>query len=275
MIASMFAVALPLTVALPVAHAYGPYTHYQIARDAAVKLQLSAENARYYVLGALLADVDKSSRLADTFGAAAAKLLQGCSAKGPLARSATHTPDGPLVSALQKSTDAHVRAFALGMRNHGISDAYADKTAASRLGRANSGTEDLAFDVGDTRPNAAGARSGLHGVLKSGLLESADVAGWLATAAGAALEGVKAQMKGYGCFLRRFVEGKAWATAPLLRAALATKWAKECSATAKGLKAKFACLRTGKRWDAFVAAHRQIAQEAVTAAVEDATQHAQ
>lgn len=272
--ATTYPMALAFAVALgafaPAAVAYGPFTHYGIARDAAARLGYAGELAKLYIAGALLADVDKSSRLADTMGATAAKLLQGCSARGPLSRSATHTPAGPLVSALQKSADPRVRAFAMGLRNHGVADLYADKTAAARLGRANSGNEDLAFDVVDTRGRDANARGGLAALISSRLLESAELAGWFAAAAGAPLADVRAQMKGYGCFLKRFVLGKAWMTGPLLRAALSASWARECASKAKGLKAKFACLRVGARWDAFVAAHRQIAAEAVKAALEDA-----
>src|SRR5205823_9783531 len=124
--------------------AYGPYTHLWIARQAAQTLGLDAGQARAYAAGALLADLDKAGRLSKAFhgNAALVRAFQGCSQDGPVLRAQTHDPEGALVKALLQSPDRLVRAFALGIRSHAVTDRYADATAAQRLGHASSGEED-------------------------------------------------------------------------------------------------------------------------------------
>jgi hypothetical protein len=264
----IFAVALTASPAL----AYGPYAHVYIAQRAAKNLTLEGDRARYFTLGALLADVDKSSRLAAAMGGTMSRLLQGCTAEATLSRDATHSGDSALVRALIAHSDPRARALGRGMRSHGVVDRYADETAKAKLGRANSGNEDLTFDVAYARKDLAGAKDLLASILGAKLNQNAEVAGWIAGAAGADTAKVSAQMRGYGCFLKNFVSGKASMFAGLLRAALAASWTKECVRAASGLRARLKCVPStiSRRWDSFTAAHREIISGAIDAVVKDA-----
>lgn len=205
--------------------AYGPYAHLHLARQVAASAGLDAQATRYFTAGALLADIDKSGRLVDTLKGHTllVKVLQGCEQVGPIERPVTHAVTGELVKKFVASTDARVRAFGLGIRSHGLADQLEDAKVAARRGHANTGLEDLAFDVAYARKDLPGASAALDAVIASGMLESPELKGWLAAALPKLpADKIASQMKAYSCFVTNFVRNKAGlvavATEVLLRA---------------------------------------------------------
>ena len=287
--ASITLCAATLAGSLSSANAYGPYAHAHVAVQAAHKLGLDAIATKYYVAGAILADLDKASRLKATIGSeAVTKLLQGCTGEGPITRGMTHASNSPMVAKLVAHAAPHARALGLGMRNHGTTDSYADKTAQQRIGHANSGMEDLAFDVAHARTGIAGAAAALDDALGAGLLEDATIRSWIVAASGLADDAVKTQMHGYGCFVKGFVHNKAKLIAPLLKLAVKAVYLKHCIAEhhanplgqlmwkpahTGGLLRNCGPIKISKLWHVLLDGHTAIVNEAIDAAVADYRAH--